>query len=184
MIAYRGKWLVWLLLIGFCWLQPYPGEATETLQRVNLGLGTYVSLPQWARQKGFTISWDRPNKVVQVNSSWAKITFNVSSKKSSINNVSIWLCSPVLEHNNALYVSERDLYKTLHPILFPEKMAKGKLVRTVAIAAGHGGKDPGNMVNREQEKRYTLLLAMALKQELMASGFKVVMTRETDQFVD
>jgi N-acetylmuramoyl-L-alanine amidase len=162
----------------------FSGSAAETLTRVNLGPGTYVSLPQWARQKGFTVDWDKPNKVVEVNASWAKITFHVSSKKASINQVLIWLCSPVLEHNDALYVSERDIYKTLHPILFPEKMAKGKRVRTVVIAAGHGGKDPGNMVNREQEKKYTLLLAKALKQELIANGFKVVMTRETDKFID
>jgi N-acetylmuramoyl-L-alanine amidase len=63
-------------------------------------------------------------------------------------------------------------------------MGKGQRVKTIVIAAGHGGKDPGNMVNRNQEKTYTLLLAKALKQELVARGFKVVMTRDDDTFVD
>jgi N-acetylmuramoyl-L-alanine amidase len=154
------------------------------LKRIDLGPGTYVSLNDWARQKGFTVDWDRENKLAQVNSKWTKLTFNVTSKKASINGLSVWLCSAVLEHRDALYISERDIYKTIHPILYPEKMAKGKRVKTVAIAAGHGGKDPGNMVNREQEKKYTLLLAKALKEELIAHGFKVVMTRETDTFID
>ena len=154
------------------------------MKRIDLGPGTYVSLNDWARQKGFTVDWDRENKLAQVNSKWTKLTFNVTSKKASINGLSLWLCSAVLEHRDALYISERDIYKTIHPILYPEKLAKGKRVKTVAIAPGHGGKDPGNMVNREQEKKYTLLLAKALKQELIAHGFKVVMTRETDTFID
>jgi N-acetylmuramoyl-L-alanine amidase len=52
------------------------------------------------------------------------------------------------------------------------------------IAPGHGGKDPGNIVNKVQEKKYTLLMSKALKSALQASGFKVIMTRETDKFVD
>ena len=184
MTALTGRRFLLALLICWWGCALVAANAAETLRRVNLGPGAYVSLPQWARQKGFTVHWDKANKVVEVNSSWAKIIFNVSSKKASINGVSLWMCSPVLDHRDALYVSERDIEKTLHPILFPEKMAKGKQVRTVAIAAGHGGKDPGNMVNRNQEKTYTLLLAKALKQELTASGFKVVMTRETDTFID
>lgn len=184
MTALTGRRFLLALLICWWGCALVAANAAETLRRVNLGPGAYVSLPQWARQKGFTVQWDKANKVVEVNSSWAKIIFNVSSKKASINGVSLWMCSPILDHRDALYVSERDIEKTLHPILFPEKMAKGKQVRTVAIAAGHGGKDPGNMVNRNQEKTYTLLLAKALKQELTASGFKVVMTRETDTFID
>ena len=96
----------------------------------------------------------------------------------------MWLCSSVLEHNGSLYISEQDISKTLQPILSPEKLGKGKRIRTIAIAAGHGGKDPGNMVKQEEEKKYTLLLAKALKQEFTSRGFKVVMTRETDKFVD
>ena len=105
-------------------------------------------------------------------------------KRASINGNSVWLCSPVLEHDGALYISELDTAKTLEPILSPDKLSKGKRIRTIAIAAGHGGKDPGNMVKQEEEKKYTLLLAKALKQEFTSRGFKVVMTRETDKFVD
>jgi N-acetylmuramoyl-L-alanine amidase len=112
------------------------------------------------------------------------MTFNVSSKRASINGTSIWLCSSILEHNGVLYISELDISKTLQPILSPEKLSKGKRIRTIAIAAGQGGKDPGNMVKQEEEKKYTLLLAKALKQEFTTRGFKVVMTRETDKFVD
>jgi N-acetylmuramoyl-L-alanine amidase len=173
--------------VAWCWagvLVTLVSTSAASFQRVDLGPGTYVSLSDWARQKGFTVSWDRENKVAQVNSTWAKLTLNVTSKRASINGLSVWLCSAVLEHRDALYISERDIYKTIHPILYPEKMEKGKRVKTIAIAAGHGGKDPGNMVNGEQEKKYTLLLAKALREELLGKGFKVVMTRQADLFVD
>jgi N-acetylmuramoyl-L-alanine amidase len=183
-----GKKLLGLLLVGGSVLLTLGcftvSLAADRLQTVNLGPGAYVSLQQWGRSKGFTLDWDKPNKIAELSSRTTKLSFNVTSKKASINGLSVWLCSAVLVHRDALYISERDISKTLQPILFPEKMAKGKRVRTVAIAPGHGGKDPGNMVNREQEKEYTLLLAKALKQELTASGFKVVMTRETDKFID
>lgn len=143
-----------------------------------------MSLNEWARRWGFSVNWDRENKIAQVNSKWTKLSFNVTSKKASINGLLIWLSSPVVEHRNTLYISLRDTEKTLQPILSPQKMDKGRRVRTVAIAAGHGGKDPGNMVNRNQEKTYTLLLAKALRSELLARGFKVIMTRDSDIFVD
>lgn len=186
MISAAGKRIGWLLLAccGALLLWVEEASAAQKWSTIRLGPGTYISLQEWARVYGFTVDWDRPNKIAQVNSRWTKIVFNVSSKKASINGLSIWLCSSVLEHRGALYISERDVEKTLRPILSPQKMAKGQKVRTIAIAAGHGGKDPGNMVNRHEEKTYTLLLAKALKQELIAKGFKVVMTRESDTFVD
>ena len=184
MTALTGHRVHWFWRACLCGLLLLGSEGAEALQRVTLPGGTYVSLQHWARLKGFSVDWDKPNKLVQVHSRWARMTFNVSSKRAAINGLSVWLCSPVVDRKEALYISERDVHKTLQPILYPDKMSKGKEVRTIAIAAGHGGKDPGNIVNREQEKKYTLLLAKALKQELQASGFKVVMTRETDTFID
>ncbi len=165
-------------------VENHASSSVEGLRRVTLYGNRYVSLHQWARIKGFTLDWDKENKIVHVRNTWAKLSFQVSSKRASCNESTLWLCSSVVDWKNALYISERDIYKTLHPILYPEKLPPGKQVKTIVIAAGHGGKDPGNMFNREQEKKYTLLLAKALKESLTASGFKVIMTRETDTFID
>src|SRR5213595_1728385 len=55
---------------------------------------------------------------------------------------------------------------------------------TVVIDAGHGGHDrggiPGQMV---AEKEMTLDVAQRLKKTLAASGYRVVMTRDSDVFV-
>jgi N-acetylmuramoyl-L-alanine amidase len=157
---------------------------TEKLNTYALFGSRYVSLHQWARIKGFTLDWDKQNKLVHLRNNWARLSFAVHSKRSTVNSITLWLCSPLSVHREALYISERDIYKTLHPILYPDQLPQGKQIRTIAIAPGHGGKDPGNMVNKAQEKTYTLLMAKALRDALVAHGFKVVLTRQTDTFVD
>jgi N-acetylmuramoyl-L-alanine amidase len=185
LIARPCHWIIATLLLCLAVSHEISAAATaEKLKVVTLHGTRHFSLHQWARIKGFTLDWDKPNKIVHVRNTWAKLSFQANSKRASCNESTLWLCSSVLVSNDALYISERDVYKTLHPILFPEKLPKGKHVKTVVIAAGHGGKDPGNMVNREQEKKYTLLLAKELKDALAASGFKVIMTRESDKFID
>lgn len=55
-------------------------------------------------------------------------------------------------------------------------------VERIVIDAGHGGSDPGAIGHgRLREKDVTLRLARALRGELRARGFEVVMTRERDR---
>lgn len=56
---------------------------------------------------------------------------------------------------------------------------------TVIVDAGHGGKDPGATSRRAKlaEKTLTLDMAKRLRSELRG-GFRVVMTRDSDTFVD
>jgi N-acetylmuramoyl-L-alanine amidase len=55
---------------------------------------------------------------------------------------------------------------------------------TVVIDAGHGGYDRGGIPGqRVSEKEMTLDVAQRLKKALAASGYRVVMTRDSDVFV-
>jgi N-acetylmuramoyl-L-alanine amidase len=55
---------------------------------------------------------------------------------------------------------------------------------TVVIDAGHGGHDRGGIPGqRISEKEMTLDVAQRLKKALEASGYRVVMTRDSDAFV-
>src|ERR1041385_238789 len=55
---------------------------------------------------------------------------------------------------------------------------------TVVIDAGHGGYDRGGIPGqRVSEKDMTLDVAQRLKKTLAASGYRVVMTRDSDVFV-
>lgn len=187
LIVFCRSSLLACLLLCFAWSEVTAAASRgsgEKLKSYRLYGGEYVSLHQWARIKGFSLSWDKQNKIVHLKNKWAKISIEVNSRRATIDGITIWLCSALAEYRNALYISERDVHKTLHPVLYPSALSKGDKVRTIVIAPGHGGKDPGNIVNKSQEKKYTLLMSKALKEALQASGFKVLMTRETDKFVD
>jgi len=57
----------------------------------------------------------------------------------------------------------------------------------VVIDAGHGGRDPGatSPIGGQQEKRVTLAIARAIRDELVSSGrVRVALTRDDDRFID
>ncbi len=55
---------------------------------------------------------------------------------------------------------------------------------TVVVDAGHGGHDPGARSRHgPPEKVLALDTALRLKRRLQSAGFRVVMTRSTDQFI-
>ncbi|GAB6138855.1 N-acetylmuramoyl-L-alanine amidase [Halanaerobaculum tunisiense] len=55
--------------------------------------------------------------------------------------------------------------------------------KVVTIDPGHGGSDPGALGSSLREKNVVLDIALKLQQTLEQAGAKVVMTRQTDQFV-
>jgi N-acetylmuramoyl-L-alanine amidase len=67
--------------------------------------------------------------------------------------------------------------------IYASPAARGRPI--VVIDAGHGGRDPGaTSVSREvQEKQLTLVLAQALRDELVKRG-RVAMTRDDDRYLD
>ncbi len=88
------------------------------------------------------------------------------------------------------------MLKTLKTLLFfglvvlfgfnsPQPSDDGKL-RTVVIDPGHGGKDPGTRGKISKEKDVVLQLALALakKIKLEMPDVKVILTRQTDIFID
>lgn len=54
----------------------------------------------------------------------------------------------------------------------------------IAIDAGHGGKDPGAVGNGLKEKDITLAISLEVAKLLRAAGQTVILTRETDRFID
>lgn len=55
--------------------------------------------------------------------------------------------------------------------------------KLIVIDAGHGGKDPGALGTKTQEKVIALRASELLKTELQKLGYKVYMTRSTDEYV-
>jgi N-acetylmuramoyl-L-alanine amidase len=71
------------------------------------------------------------------------------------------------------------------PALSPKKKAERTYKPIIVIDPGHGGHDSGAKKNGAVEKDVVLAFALTLRDKLNATGkYKVIMTRDTDTFVD
>lgn len=59
-----------------------------------------------------------------------------------------------------------------------------KVGKTIVIDPGHGGKDPGAVSGKLQEKVAVLQISKKLGDELNKRGYKVHFTRQTDKFIN
>lgn len=57
-------------------------------------------------------------------------------------------------------------------------------VSLVILDAGHGGKDPGAGANGLEEKDITLEIVLKIRDELLSRGYGVLLTRDTDTYLD
>ncbi len=74
--------------------------------------------------------------------------------------------------------------KTSQPVPNPSLAQQLDLsVETIVIDPGHGGKDPGAVSQKRQEKQIVLSLSKTLRDILVKKGYNVRLTRETDVFL-
>ena len=59
--------------------------------------------------------------------------------------------------------------------------AESQKAQTVIVDAGHGGFDGGAVVGNDIEKNINLAIALYLRDMLKLSGYRVIMTRESDR---
>lgn len=59
------------------------------------------------------------------------------------------------------------------------------LENVIVVDAGHGGSDPGTIgFSGSYEKDINLVIARKLKEKLDLNGYKVILTRDSDEYVD
>jgi N-acetylmuramoyl-L-alanine amidase len=76
-------------------------------------------------------------------------------------------------------------FKLGRPPLSKEKAKAGAKKPLIVIDPGHGGHDSGATKNGAIEKDVVLAFGIALREKLLATGrYEVLMTRDTDKFVD
>ena len=112
-----------------------------------------------------------------------RLTVYQEKRYMFLNGVRISQCfSPILRAGT-LYVSSLDLARTLDPLLGSRKGFRHS-VRTIMLDIGHGGKDRGAAGKSSFEKDITLRLGRRLAAVLRACGYRVIMTRNSDLYLD
>jgi N-acetylmuramoyl-L-alanine amidase len=142
----------------------------------------YVSVEGIKRFYGFTKLTRTGNRVVLENSK-LEMKLGVGSYECLMNNVKFVFSNKVEASGNKVLVSRMDLAKLIDPVLRPNFIPKAGNFRTVILDAGHGGKDPGATNPYGTEANYNLKLAGRVKGLLEQRGFRVIMTRSSDQYL-
>jgi N-acetylmuramoyl-L-alanine amidase len=143
---------------------------------------SYQPLANWADANGFRTAARRGDEIILTNRA-ARLVFDRDSHTAQINGVNVVLSLPVAADKGQFLIAQLDLTKTVEPLVFPPKFM-GKKISTIVLDPGHGGKDPGNRFAGRAEKTATLALAGELRDQLKAAGFKVILTRTKDKFVE
>ncbi len=173
-----------LLLASLLAVPAMPATSSSRVQRVTLFGKDYVRLDEWARARGGQIRWAVPKQDLTVTMPDGSLSFTVDSRKAMVKGTCVWLSVPVAFKNGLAYLGWVDVVGALNPILYPTKNLQGRLVKNIVLDPGHGGRDPGNMESRRQEKQFTLTFAKELSDLLTKAGFQVSLTRTRDSFVD
>jgi N-acetylmuramoyl-L-alanine amidase len=142
----------------------------------------YTAMSDWAAANSFHLQSRHGGTVAYINGAQTRLVLEKDSHTAQINGVNVAMSYPAAYDKGEVFLAQLDLAKTVNPIMFiPSGTRK---ISTICIDPGHGGKDTGNHVGSHNEKTYTLLLAQELAIQLKAAGFKVVLTRSKDTFVE
>lgn len=126
------------------------------------------------KRSGNTVTLEGKNLIFKV---------RVGDQEAFLNGVKFVCTYPVIESGSKVGISRIDLTKLIDPVLRPSYIANAGNFRTVVIDPGHGGKDSGAVNAYNTEKAYNLRVAQELKTLLTAKGFKVIMTRTSDNYL-
>ena len=171
-------WLVCLALTG-------AGQAAaDPIGSAILYGKQYLRLTDWARFNNYSARWVKREETLELSNHSGKLVFYIDSREAELRGVSIRLSYPVVMAGGTPYISELDVRTALRPVLYPPHSHSGGKVQTIVLDPGHGGNDPGYQIGLRQEKKYTLLLAEELADQLRAAGFKVLLTRTSDSKVE
>jgi N-acetylmuramoyl-L-alanine amidase len=148
----------------------------------------YVPVANWAAANGLKAFWLKRGEGIAVTNRTARLVFDKDSATAEINGINVALSFPVAVDKGAPLIAQFDLDKTIRPLLSPSRYVEPKKITTICLDPGHGGKDTGNRVGGgffwHNEKTYTLELALELRDQLKPLGFNVILTRNSDAFVE
>ncbi len=142
----------------------------------------YVTFSNVARFYKFP-EYTRVSRTVSLRSDRRGIRAQAGTSELYINGVRFFTDFPILSNGTDELISAMDVSKIVEPILQPSRMKNAHKIETVVLDPGHGGVDSGASNRWGREKAFALDVAQNARQQLIRAGYKVEMTRSSDNFV-
>lgn len=156
--------------------------ATAPLTVRKIGGREYVSTGDVATRLGLKRSWITRGRKLTLTGPSLRAELENDTRDIQVNGLRVFLGDPVVDAGGELYVSRIDFERCLTPLLRPGLGAAPQpALKTIVLDPGHGGRDNGTSVN---EKTYALDVAKRTKKILESAGYNVVLTRESDTFLE
>lgn len=148
--------------------------------------GGEIDLRELAARSQLNFAWTERGEKAAVRGKGMDMRFTGGSRQMQLGGMRVFLGDAVSARGDSLYLTRVDYETFFQPLLFPRTLNSFRPVRTVAIDPGHGGRDPGtrSTLLELEEKNLALAVAHRLKRSLEAEGFRVVLTRQDDRFVE
>jgi len=148
----------------------------------KIGGREYVSAVEVAARLGLKLTWISRGRSLTLTGPKVRAEIENDTRDVTINGLRVFLGDPVVDAAGHLYVSRVDFERCLTPLLRPgHGVAAHPPLETIVLDPGHGGRDNGTSA---LEKTYTLDVARRARKLLEASGYKVVLTRDNDVYLD
>ncbi len=139
----------------------------------------YVYIKDLAAYYGLALKYTREG--CEISSESCRVSFTFDKRFGSINGIVVSYLFPPFIRGGEPLLSEHDFFLVVDPVLRNKALPKQQ-VRVVMIDPGHGGTDNGAVGRLYKEKDLTLVMAQKLKAALLAKGYSVIMTRDSDKF--
>ena len=178
----RKLFLQWSCIV-VCWLCGVEISRAATWEIVSQNGRQYI--PLHCLSDFYSLSnatTDEPSQI-RLRGTKGVLDFRANSRECAINGVRIWLSFPALLTEAGWLVSRMDVAKTIEPAMRPAIIKGLANVATVVLDAGHGGHDGGAASRYGYEKTFALDIVRRVKNKLVAGGYKVVLTRDSDFFI-
>lgn len=157
---------------------PALGAATTR----KIGGRDYVSAAEVAARLRLKLTWVSRGRKLTLTGPSVRAELENDTRDVTINGLRVFLGDPIVDTGGQLYVSRVDFERCLTPLLRPgQGVAAHPPLKTIVLDPGHGGRDHGTSA---LEKSYTLDVARRTRSLLESAGYKVVLTRDTDTFLD
>ncbi|MDR2812863.1 MAG: N-acetylmuramoyl-L-alanine amidase [Puniceicoccales bacterium] len=183
-------------VLDFCQLTKYTTRNSPVvLEKKNIAINPfvilggvrYLALDDINKSLRCSVLSDNGKGSVIITKGGATVQLTAGQDYIHYQSTKIYLLHGLKFGFRGVLVSYDDYLKVLVPLLAINLITeKTPALKTIVLDPGHGGKDPGAINTRLNisEKVLTLSLAMSLKSKLNEKGYTIILTRDSDRFVE